>query len=226
MSDDIPIIFAEDLKRQDLRREDRGAAPTAVFFSAGSASQMQQYATAGWRVVATPGFRSDAKIDLAEVPAVTAAEASIQTCTLLSCEAKFLPGDTAAHIRRWQPAVVKFNCAFYDIADAGALAQSVANLGYIPMVAIWRDDNSFGYRALSNLGAFASFPTLEWDRTNLIAVREPGLAQAILTLSRLYVGEERRIQELRVANAVRNDYIARLEDALQAHQRAREPSQT
>ncbi|MGE3474608.1 MAG: hypothetical protein AB7H70_02245 [Rhodospirillaceae bacterium] len=214
MSDDIPIIFAEDLRRQD-----RNAAPTAVFFSAGSTSQMQQYAAAGWQVIAAPGFRSDAKIELAEVPAVTRAEESIPACTLLSCEAKFLPPETAAHIRRWQPAVAKFNCAFYDISDAGALAQSVAGLGYIPLVAIWRDDNSFGYRAISNLGTLASFPNLEWDRTNLIAVREPAFAQTILTLARLYVGEERRIQELRVANAIRNDYIARLEDALQAYQK-------
>jgi hypothetical protein len=187
---------------------------------------MQQYATAGWQVIATPGFRSDAKIDLAEVPAVTRAETSISTCTLLSCEAKFLPADTAAHIRRWQPAMVKFNCAFYDISDASALAQSIANLDYIPLAAIWRDDNSFGYRALSNLGALASFPNREWDRTNLIGVRDAGFAQTIVTLARLYVGEERRIQELRVANAVRNDYIARLEDALQAHQRAPRPAET
>ncbi len=214
MSDDIPIIFAED-----LRRLDRNSAPAAVFFSAGSTSQMQQYAAAGWQVIATPGFRSDAKIEFTEVPAVTMAEASIPACTLLSCEAKFLPPDTAAHIRRWQPAVVKFNCAFYDISDASALAQSLAGLGYIPLAAIWRDDNSFGYRALSNLGALAAFPNLEWDRTNLIAVREPAFAQAILTLARLYVGEERRIQELRVANAIRNDYIARLEDALQTYQK-------
>ncbi|MCA0201978.1 MAG: hypothetical protein LCH56_14295 [Proteobacteria bacterium] len=214
MSDDIPIIFTEDLRRQD-----RGAVPTAVFFSAGSTSQMQQYATAGWRVIATPGFRSDAKIELTEVPAETMAEASIPACTLLSCEAKFLPADTAAHIRRWQPGIVKFNCAFYDISDASGLAQSVAGLGYIPLAALWRDDNSFGYRAISNLGALASFPNLEWDRTNLIAVRDAAFAQTMLSLARLYVGEERRIQELRVANAIRNDYIARLEDALQAYQK-------
>ncbi len=214
MSDDIPIIFAEDLRRQD-----RAAVPTAVFFSAGSTSQMQQYATAGWQVTATPGFRSDLKIDLAEVPAATTPEASIAACTLLSCEAKFLPADLAAHIRRWTPPVVKFNCAFYDIADASALAQSLGGLGYITLASTWRDDNSFGYRAVSGLGPLAAFPTLEWDRTNIIGFRDEGFAKAVLTVARLYVGEERRIQELRVANAVRNDYIARLEDALQAHQK-------
>lgn len=214
MSDDIPIIFAEELQRTD-----RARAPVAVFLSAGSASQMQQYVTAGWQVFATPGFRSDAKINLTEVPAATAPEASVPACTLLGCEAKFLPPDAISHIKRWQPAFLKFNCAFYDISDAGGLAASMTGLGYVVIAALWRDDNSFGYRSLSNLGPLASFPNREWDRTNLIGVREPAMAQALLTLSRLYVGEERRIAELRVANAIRNDYIARLEDALQAHQK-------
>jgi hypothetical protein len=214
MSDDIPIIFAED-----LRRENRAAAPTAVFFSGASTSQLQQYATAGWQVIATPGFRSDATVNLAEVPAATAPEASIPACTLLSCEAKFLPPDTATHIRRWRPAFLKFNCAFYDIADANALAQSIAGFGYIALVALWRDDNSFDLRSLANFGPLATFPNLEWDRTNLIGVRDAAMAQAVLSIARLYVGEERRIADLRVANALRNDYIARLEDALQAHQK-------
>lgn len=215
MSDDIPIIFAEE-----LRREGRGAAPTAVFLSGSSASQLQQYATAGWKVLATPGFRSDAPVNLADVPAAQTPEAAIEGCTLLSCEAKFLPADAASNIKRWRPDVLKFNCAFYDIADAGGLAKSVAGLGYIPLVALWRDDNSFGLRSLSSFGGLANFPNLEWDRTNLIGVREPAMAQAILTIARLYVGEERRIADLRVANSVRNDFIARLEDALQAHQKA------
>lgn len=212
MSDDIPIIFAEEMRRT-------GAAPTAVFSSGASTAQLQQYATAGWRVIATPGFRSDATVNLAEVPAATIAEAEIAGCTLLSCEAKFLPPDTANQIKRWQPAFLKFNCAFYDISDAGALVQSITGLGYIALVALWRDDNSFGLRSLSHFGAFATYPNLEWDRTNLIGVRDPALAQTVLNIARLYVGEERRIADLRVANAIRNDYIARLEDALQAHQK-------
>jgi hypothetical protein len=215
MSDDIPIIFAEE-----LRREKSAPAPTAVFFSGGSTSQLQQYAAAGWNVLATPGFRSDASVNLAEVPATTTSEASIPACTLLSCEAKFLPPNTADHIKRWQPPFLKFNCAFYDISDAGGLAQSISNLGYLPIAALWRDDNSFGYRSLANFGPMATFPNLEWDRTNLIGVRDPALAHTLLAIARLYAGEERRIVDLRVANAIRNDYIARLEDALQAHQKS------
>ncbi|MGE4064733.1 MAG: hypothetical protein AB7E79_15325 [Rhodospirillaceae bacterium] len=213
MSDDIPIVFAEE-----LRRAAGAPAPTAVFLSGGSVSQMQQYAAGGWTVLAAPGFRSDAKIDLAEVPAASRPEASIAACTLLSCEAKFLPANAADHIKRWQPVFLKFNCAFYDISDASGLAQSIAGLGYIPLVALWRDDNSFGYRTISNFGPLSIFPNLEWDRTNLIGVRDPAMAHTLLTIARLYVAEERRIVDLRVANAIRNDYIARLEDALQAHQ--------
>jgi hypothetical protein len=215
MSDDIPIIFAEE-----LRREDRAAAPSAVFLSGASATQLQQYATAGWKVLATPGFRSDAQVNLAEVPAVQTPEAAIESCTLLSCEAKFLPPDTANNIKRWRPEFLKFNCAFYDISDAGGLAQSVAGLGYIPLVAIWRDDNSFGLRSVSSFGGLASFPNLEWDRTNLIGVRDRAMANTLMTVARLYVGEERRIADLRVANSLRNDFIARLEEALQAHQKS------
>ena len=198
MSDDIPIIFAEE-----LRREGRAVAPSAVFLSGASTVQMQQYATAGWKVLATPGFRSDAEVSLADVPAVQTPEA----------------GTSARHIKRWRPDFLKFNCAFYDISDAGGLAQSVAGLGYMPLVALWRDDNSFGLRSLSSFGGLANFPNLEWDRTNLIGVRDGAMAHTLMTIARLYVGEERRIADLRVANSLRNDFIARLEDALQAHQK-------
>ena len=213
MSDDIPIIIA-----QEIRRATDAHAPTAVFLSSGSASQMQQYAAAGWKVTVTPGFRSDAKVNPVEVPAATVHEEQIASCTLLSCEAKYLPPNTADHIKRWRPDFLKFNCAFYDISDAAGLARSIANLGYVPLVALWRDDNSFGYRSLANFGPLAIFPNLEWDRANLIGVRDAAAANIMLSIARIYVGEERRIVDLRVANSIRDDYIARLEDALQAHQ--------
>ncbi len=213
MSDDIPIIFAEEMRRA------RGEIPSAVFLSAAGAPQMQQYATAGWTVAAIPTFRTAAPVVLADVPAAAAPPASIATCTFVSCEAKYLPPETSALIKRWQPAFVKFNCAFYDIADAAGLAAAVTGLGYATFAAIWRDDNSFGYRSLSSFGPLSGFPTLEWARTNIIGVKDAAMAHTLQSIARLYVGEERRIADLRVANAIRNDHIARLEDALQAHQK-------
>lgn len=215
MSDDIPVIFTEE-----LRRGERGAAPVAVFGSAMSAPQMQQYATAGWTVIAPPSFRSPGTIALTEVPARSLPEEEIPACTLLSCEAPFLDAPFAERIARWRPAFVKINCAFHDIADAAALGRALAGAGYRVAAALWRDDNSFGHCSLAAVGPLASFPAVEWDRANLIGVLDPDAAQTLLTVARLYVGEERRIADLHVANRIRNDHIARLEDALMAHQTA------
>jgi len=215
VSDDIPIIFAEDIVSPDRKRP-----ATAVFLSAISGMQMQQYATAGWQVLAAPGFKSQAKIDLAEVPAAPCDEDAAAGCTLLSCEVTFLGADAGARIARWQPETVKFNCAFNDVADAGALASSLAAMGYMVMGAHWRDDNSFAIRSLSAVDHLAAIPVPEWDRMNLIGFRDPARARVFLSIARLYAGEERRIGDLRVANAIRNDHIARLEDALMAHQKA------
>ena len=63
MSDDIALLFADELARP------AAAARRAVFLSAISLLQMQQYATGGWQVLAGPGFESAAAIDLAAVPA-------------------------------------------------------------------------------------------------------------------------------------------------------------
>jgi hypothetical protein len=213
VSDDIPIIFAED-----LRRADRAATPAAVFLSAASPTQMQQYVTAGWTVWTAPGFQSSMPINLDEVPARPLPEAGLATCTLLSCEAPFLNADVANMIARLQPAFVKINCAFHDVADAAALGKSLAGFGYHVAAAQWRDDNSFGIRAVVALGSLASLAAPEWDRINFIGIRDRQTAEALLTVARVYVGEERRILDLRVANSIRNDYIARLEDALAAHQ--------
>ena len=215
MSDDIPIIFAEDITRT------QGKAPaTAVFLSAGSALQMQQYAAGGWRVLAAPGFKSPAKIDLAEVPASACGEDDPAGCTLLSCEVKFLGGDAGARIGRWKPEILKFNCAFQDVADAASLAASMEGMGYSVLGAQWRDDNSFAIRSMVGLAPIASIQPPDWDRITLIGVRDEARLPALLAIGRLYAGEEKRIGELRVANDIRNDHIARLEDALLAHQRS------
>jgi hypothetical protein len=212
VSDDIPIIFAEELLHP-------GRKPTAVFLSALNTLQMQQYALGGWRVLTAPGFQSKAEVDLAAVPAIAATEADAAGCTFLSCEVPYLGADTGGRISAWKPPIVKFNCAFHDVADAGQLASSLAGMGYTVLGAHWRDDNSFAIRSLTRIDHLANFQPPEWDRTNLIGIRDAARVQALLTLAKLYAGEEKRIGELRVANAIRNDHIARLEDALAAHQR-------
>ena len=214
MSDDIPIIFAEELQHP-------GRKATAAFMSAASLSQMQQYAAGGWRVLAAPDFKSKGEVDLATVPAVVAAESELAGCTLLSCEVPFLGANAGAQISAWKPAIVKFNCAFHDVADAGQLAASLAGMGYTVLGAHWRDDNSFSIRSLTQINHIAAFQPPEWDRTNVIGVRDPARARTLLTVARLYTGEEKRIGELRLANAIRNDHIARLEEALAAHQTAK-----
>jgi hypothetical protein len=82
----------------------------------------------------------------------------------------------------------------------------------------WRDDNSFAIRSMVGLSPVGSIQPPDWDRLNLIGVRDPGRLPALLAIGRLYGGEEKRIGELRVANEIRNDHIARLEDALLARQ--------
>ncbi len=210
MSSDIPIIFACEVQPPPGR-------PTAVFLSALSTPQMQQYATAGWTVVAAAGF-AGAKVELAEVPARAMRDEEIASATVLSCEAPNLNRDTAGRIARWQPEIVKINCAFHNIADAQPVADVLAANGYHLLGVHWRDDNSFHIRSVDEISPLAVFTPPAWDQLDIIAVRNAALMKAILTVGRLYVGEEARILELRVGNMVRSDTIARLEDALVAHQ--------
>ena len=210
MSSDIPIIFAFDLHPP-------AGKPAAVFLSATSAPQMQQYATAGWDVIAATGF-ADAKVDLAAVPARALPDDRIAAAALLSCEAPNLNRDTAGRIARWRPEVVKINCAFHNIADAQPVADTLSANGYHLLGAHWRDDNSFHIRAVDEIAPLSVFNPPAWDQLDIIAVRDAALVKAILILGRLYAGEEARILELRVGNLVRSDTIARLEDALVAHQ--------
>ncbi len=90
--------------------------------------------------------------------------------------------------------------------------------GYVVLAAVWRDDNSFAIRSLTRLEPVERILIADWDRTNIIGVRDPEHAQTLLTIGRLYTGEENRIGELRVAKAIRDDHITKLEDALMAHQ--------
>jgi hypothetical protein len=178
---------------------------------------MQQYATAEWNVIAADGF-TGAGVDLAALPATQKPDDEISAVTLLSCEAPHLNRETPLRIARWRPEIVKINCAFHNIADAEPVAASLASSGYQLLGSHWRDDNSFRIRTVSEIAPLSYFKPPVWDQLNIIAVRDAGLMKAILTMGRLYVGEEARILELRVANAVRSGTIAQLEDALLAHQ--------
>lgn len=215
MSDDIPLIFAEDVVRP-------GAPRRAVFASAMSATQMQQYAAAGWRVLTAAGFEGAAAIDLAEVPAVAAAEAELVDADLISFEAPTWPDAAEARLQRWRPRTVKVNAAFHGRSDAAceAIAETLRRLGYDLVGCHWRDDNSYRLRSVGRIEPLAAFGAPDWKHTNVIATRDRMLRETLLTVARLYVGEERRIAELRLGHAVRGDHIARLEDALMAFQRA------
>ena len=214
MSDDIPIIFAQDIVDPQMTR-----ARSAVFLSAEGAAQMQQYAVAGWTVAVAPGFESKGEVALSDVPAATPSEEEIATCTLLSCEAPYLKPETSNRISGWKPEIVKINCAFHDVSDASSLITPLKASGYTVLGAIWRDDNSFLIRSLMSVDYIDAIQLPEWDRINLIGVRDADHAKRIVTIARLYSGEEKRISELRVAKAIRDDYIAKLEDALMTHQK-------
>jgi len=216
VSDDIPLIFADQLTSPD------GHQARIVFMSAVAGSQMQQYAAAGWRVIASPGFSAKNPVDLASVPAEAGDESAGEGADIVSIEAPMWPGEGYARLSRWKPACVKVNCAFHGMESQRCedMASMLNGLGYTLLGAHWRDDNTYALASLSRLDYLAAFPGRDWKHLNLIALRDAPRARALTILGRLYAGEERRIAELRVANAVRGDHIARLEDALMTHQKA------
>ena len=105
------------------------------------------------------------------------------------------------------------------MSDASSLIAPLKASGYIVLGALWRDDNSFQIRSLMSIDYIDAVQLPEWNRINLIGVRDADCAHRIVTIARLYSGEEKRISELRVAKAIRDDYIAKLEDALITHQK-------
>jgi hypothetical protein len=98
------------------------------------------------------------------------------------------------------------------------VAASLQQVGYDVLIAGWKDDNSFAFRATTVFVPLADVNAPDWDRMDIIGVKDPALRRAILAVGRLYAEEELRILDLRVANAIRGDTIARLEDALVARQ--------
>jgi hypothetical protein len=206
---DIPVIFAVELMR---------LPQTAVFLNAVTTAQMQHYARSGWSVAAAEGFTATGQVDLEAVPATARGDTEIAQVTVLSCEAPRLREDTARRIALWKPEIVKINCAFHGVADARDVAASLQQVGYDVLIAGWKDDNSFAFRATTVFVPLADVNAPDWDRMDIIGVKEPALRRAILAVGRLYAEEELRILDLRVANAIRGDTIARLEDALVARQ--------
>jgi hypothetical protein len=206
LSDDVPVILAHD-----------SGAHRIAFASAAAESQVEQYLAAGWSALATPDFASVKPIDRARIALSPAGD--LATVDVLSIEGPFTePGLPRALSAR--PVTVKINFAFYDLppttgADAAA---RLAGAGYVLLAAHWRNDNTFGLRSLSCVEPLASLQPPEWPRLNLIASRDVRLAETVLRLGRVHAAQERRIADLRVGEAVRNDNIAKLEDALQALQ--------
>ena len=131
--------------------------------------------------------------------------------------------NSAAALGRWQPRVIKFNGAFHgDTALAGEdAARAFAAAGYDIVGCHWRADNSYALRSVSRIERLSAFGAPDWKHLTLIAITDADLVRVLLSVARLYVGEERRIADLRVSHAVRGDHIARLEDAMMAHQRPR-----
>ncbi|MDX2145648.1 MAG: hypothetical protein SFV19_20010 [Rhodospirillaceae bacterium] len=209
MSDDIPIIFTQ-------------APAMAVFCSASGAAQMQQYAAAGWRVATTPDFRSARPVDLSQVPAEVLANEDFAGAAVLSAEGPHWSDGDAARVTRIKPGVVKVNCAFHDMPTSriAAIAAQLSALGLTVVGAHWRDDNTHRIRALHRIDYLSGFEPPEWPRLNFIACASDGIAKAIINIGRLHAGQEQRIAQLRLSEAIRNDHIARLEAALVAAQQS------
>ncbi|MDX2223510.1 MAG: hypothetical protein SFV21_12220 [Rhodospirillaceae bacterium] len=212
MSSDIPIILAHD-----------PGSHIAAFAGAASTAQLQQYATAGWQVALLPGFAAPQSFAAGQVPA-TAVAALPHAAALFGLQAAQWSDDTPAAIAAAQPGVVKINAAFGDDADAErakAAASALAGLGYLLIGAHWRDDNTQRLRGLNRVEPLAALEPPEWKRLDLIGCRAPTLAERIVRIGRVHAGQERRVAELRLAEALRADYIMKMEDALQALQGAR-----
>ena len=211
MSDDVPLILAED-----------SPTPTAVFLSASSASQMQQYTAAGWAIAVTPKFQPLRAINIAEADAQVVDEPSIIRPTLVSCEAQTWTAASLSAIVRWQPRVIKVNCAFSELESSQiqAISKELAAQRLTVVAAHWRDDNTYRFISLNRIDFLDNLHPPEWTRLNFIACADEKIAKMIIKIGKLHVGQEQRIAQLRVSEAVRNDHIASLEKALVAAQQS------
>ncbi len=206
MSDDVPIILAHE---HGPRR--------AVFASAASEAQIQQYVAAGWAVGVSAVFQAVRPFDLAKVSVERGVGAG--GADLFNVEAPNLAAGTAECLAAL-PAVAKFNFAFHETgADGGpALVSALESSGYVLLAAHWRDDNIYRMRSLSRIEPLASLQPPDWSHLNLIACRDLRRADMILRIGRVHAAQERRVADLKIGEAVRNDHIAKLEDAVQSLQ--------
>jgi hypothetical protein len=207
VSDDIPLIFARD-------------PSVAVFLSFTGAAQMQQYAAGGWRVVVPRDCQSPRPINLAQIPAEHVDDRAFAGAGLISLEGPDWSDTSAARIAAAQPEAIKINCAFHEALPVAAptIAARLKALGYAVVGLHWRDDNTYRIRALHRVDHLSAFEPPEWSRLNLLACRRSELASAVIHIGRLHAGQEQRIAQLRLSEAIRNDHIARLEAALVAAQ--------
>ncbi len=205
MSDDIPIIFAQ---------QEMSPPPVGIFLSASHPAQMEQFVLANWRVMLAPDFSG------CEIPADLIVE-SFNPDTLegppalLSANINSIPDDWHHRVRLFSPSMVKINAALTDDAELIVDAASVlGDLNYTLCAAYWRNDNAFALKTLDRIDALSVFQPTPWTNLNLLAFSDAGQAKDMLRFGRFFAGQEKRVGELQVTNVVRGDYIQQLEDAL------------
>ena len=134
MSDDIPIIFAQ---------QKMSPPPVAIFLSASHSTQMEQFILAHWRVMLAPDFTGcDIPQDL--VVESFNPDALAGPPALLSTDIDSIPDDWHHRVRLFAPAMVKINAAFSEEAEPIVnAAAKLSELNYTLCAAYWRNDNAF-----------------------------------------------------------------------------------
>jgi hypothetical protein len=211
MSDDLPIIISEESQ-----------TPTVLFLSSTGTVQMQQYGVAGWGVAITKDFQPLGPTALADVPAQVVDDSVIVRPTLVSCEIQTWTSEAIARVRKFQPRIIKVNCAFSDATPKTieAAAQSLADMGLIVLGTHWRDDNTQRLVYLNRIDYLSALQPPEWPRLSFVGLTDARQADAVIRIGRLHAGHEQRIAQLRISETLRGEHIARLEKALIAAQQS------
>jgi hypothetical protein len=211
MSDDLPIIISEESQ-----------TPTVLFMSSTGTVQMKQYGVAGWGVAVTKDFQPLGPTVLADIPAQVVDDSIVVRPTLVSCEIQTWSPETIARIKKFEPRILKLNCAFSEVdpKTIEAAAQSIVNMGLIVLGTHWRDDNTQRLVYLNRIDYMTSLQPPEWPRLSFIGLTDARQAEAVIRIGRLHAGHEQRIAQLRISEALRGEHIARLEKALIAAQQS------